>query len=359
MRKRFVVSGLLLACCLALRIVFARFGTALFPGWRMASKGLIALQAMAMSIVPVAIWDIALAAGIVVALVALVRCGKRRDAILSWLSWVCVACSAMVALFVFWAFNHYAPSLSSDIGLEVRAYSTDELADATSYYLERAAQAATLVPREEDGSLTRQDFFELARVAGSAYGNLANSYEVFRGPQVPVKALLLWGEPLLYSGHTGIFWAPTGESGVPLNCPDADLPFIMCHEAAHRLGIADEGEANFAAFLACDDSADARLVYSGYFNAFSYCFGALYGADPDRAVAMVNETAEGSLGQGVYLLFADRAAARELYDSYKGPFQEVGTAVNDTYLKSFGESEGVRSYGLVVDSLIAWHEAMA
>ena len=213
--------------------------------------------------------------------------------------------------------------------------------------------------REEDGSLTRQDFFELARVAGSAYGNLANSYEVFRGPQVPVKALLLWGEPLLYSGHTGIFWAPTGESGVPLNCPDADLPFIMCHEAAHRLGIADEGEANFAAFLACDDSADARLVYSGYFNAFSYCFGALYGADPDRAVAMVNETAEGALGQGVYLLFADRAAARELYDSYKGPFQEVGTAVNDTYLKSFGESEGVRSYGLVVDSLIAWHEAMA
>jgi hypothetical protein len=32
----------------------------------------------------------------------------------------------------------------------------------------------------------------------------------------------------------------------------------------------------------------------------------------------------------------------------------VGTTVNDTYLKSFGEKDGVRSYGLVVDYLLAW-----
>ncbi|MBQ9005743.1 MAG: DUF3810 domain-containing protein [Atopobiaceae bacterium] len=359
MRRRFVAAGLLLVCCLVMRVAFARFGAALFPGWRVASKGLVTLQATVASVVPVAIWDIALALGIVASIVFLVRNRKKRDAILSWLSWVCLAGSTMAVLFVFWAFNHYAPPLAHDLGLEVRAYSTDELADATQYYLDRAAQMAPEVSRESDGGLAHQDFFELARIAGSAYGSVAGSYEVFRGPQLPVKALLLWGEPLLYSGHTGIFWAPTGESGVPLNCPDADLPFIMCHEAAHRLGIADEGEANFAAFLACEASQDERLAYSGYFNAFSYCFSALYGADPDRAVALVNEAAEGELGQGVYLLFSDRAATRERYDSFRGPFQEVGTAVNDTYLKSFGESSGVRSYGLVVDYLIAWYQASA
>lgn len=357
MRVRFRVSALLLVCCLVMRVIFACFGTALFPWWRLASKGLVTLQATLASVIPVAVWDIALAAGIALAVVLLVRCGKRRDALLRWLSWVCLVASTMVALFAFWALNHYAPPLAHDIGLEVRTYTTDELADATCFYLERAAKAAPLVSRDEDGNLAHQDFYELARVAGSSYRELSGSHEVFRGPQVPVKALLLWGEPLLYSGHTGIFWAPTGESGVPLNCPDADMPFIMCHEAAHRLGIADEGEANFAAFLACDASSDVRLAYSGYYNAFSYCFGALYGVDPDRAVNMVNEEAEGELGQGVYLLFIDRAAAHERYDSYKGPFQDVGTAVNDTYLKSFGESSGVRSYGLVVDYLIAWHEA--
>lgn len=353
-RSRFAASGILLASCLVSRVVFSWAGSALFPFWRHLTRRVVFLQAAVASVVPFALWDVVLAAGIAFALVYALRHMKDRKALLSLLSWLTLAASAMVALFVWWALNHYAPPLSTELGLATRAYSVDELAEATQRYLEQSADLAPLVPRDEEGSLAHQDFYELAAIAGASYSDLAKSHDVFRGSQVPVKALLLWGEPLLYSGHTGIFWAPSGESGVPLNCPDADLPFIMCHEAAHRLGIASEEEANFAAFLACADSDDVRLAYSGYYNAFSYCFSAFYRADPDRAVDMVNAAAEGPLGEGVYLLFSDREASAERYDAYQGTFQEVGTAVNDTYLKSFGEASGVRSYGLVVDYLIAW-----
>jgi hypothetical protein len=61
------------------------------------------------------------------------------------------------------------------------------------------------------------------------------------------------------------------------------MPFTMCHEVAHRLGIASEREANFAAFLACTASDDVRFVYAGDYSAFCYCFNALYRADPERA----------------------------------------------------------------------------
>ena len=142
-------------------------------------------------------------------------------------------------------------------------YSVDELEDATRYYLEQAARLAPQVPRDADGHLVRQDFFELAGIAGSSYEGLGQRWEIFAGPQLPVKALLVYGPILLYSGHTGIFWAPTGESGVPLDCADADRPFIMCHEAAHRLGIASEREANFAAFLACTSNGDVCFRYAG------------------------------------------------------------------------------------------------
>lgn len=284
------------------------------------------------------------------------KSGKRlRYIVLPWLSVVAL----VVALIAFvgiggWALNHYAPPLSQDLGLAVGQYSTDQLADATQRFLHEAASEAQQVPREEDGTLQTQDFHDLARIAGASYDRLADRYEVFRGCDLPVKALLLFGEPLLYSGHTGVFWAATGESSVPLNCATAELPFTMCHEAAHRLGIASEQEANFAAFLACDASDDHRLRYSGYYSAFNYCLNALAADDPDRAKSLLLDALQGDDADGVALVLADRAATSKHYDAYEGPAEDVGTTMNDTYLKSFGEDAGVKSYGLVVDYLLAW-----
>ena len=148
--------------------------------------------------------------------------------------------------------------------------------------------------------------------------------------------------------------ADTCADDCALDCADADKPYIMCHEAAHRLAIASEQEANFAAFLACDASNDVRFRYSGYYNAAGYCLNALYRYDPERTQELLQEFADGDGREGLLLFLSDRAATSAYYDSYEGAFEEVGQKVNDTYLKSFGESTGVRSYGLVVDYLIAW-----
>lgn len=355
--RRLIASVVLLLACPALMVAFSRWGSVLFPLYRNLSKAWIGLLASLTSMVPFVLWDWLVVALAVVALIVLVRCLRGRGRLLAWLSWVALAASWTLFSFVAgWALNHYAPPLADELGLEVREYSTDELADATEHYLLEAATLAPEVPRNDDGSLAEQDFHELAGIAGASYTGLAKSQPIFSGSTQPVKALLLFGEPLLYSGHTGIFWAPTGESGVPLNDPSADLPFIMCHEAAHRLGLASEQEANFAAYLACEASDDVRLRYSGAYNAFVYCWNALYTADGERAVQLLQDAAEGEAGEGVVLVWADRLATHEAYDAYEGTFEKVGTTVNDTYLKSFGESSGVRSYGLVVDLLIAWQQ---
>ncbi len=356
-RLRLLASLAALVACPLLMLAFAHAGRVLFPAYRNLSKMWIGLLSWLVSPVPCAVWDW-LATGLALAAVAiLVRRVRRRRPVLPLLSAACLAVSLTLLSFVAgWALNHYAPPLADELGLEVREYSIDELADATDHYLRQAAGLARQVPREEDGSLAEQDFSSLARIAGSSYARLAASHPIFEGSTRPVKALLLAGDPLLYSGHTGIFWAPTGESSVPLGCPPADLPYIMCHEAAHRLGLASEQEANFAAYLACEDSDDVRLAYSGAYNAFAYCFNALYRADPDRATQLLQQAAEGELGEGVALVWSDRLATHEAYAAYEGTFERVGTTVNDTYLRSFGQSQGVRSYGLVVDYLIAWNE---
>jgi len=352
------IAGVLFAACPALMWLFSHFGEAFFPAYRAFSRTWIALLATLASCVPFALWDTGALVLIVVAIAALVRCIRRRKGLALWCSAVALVLSWTAFSFTAgWALNHYAPSLSGEIGIEAHESSVDELAAATQYYFAQAARLAPLVPRDAEGQLERQDFFELAAIAGSSYEALGEDHDIFQGPTVPVKALVVWGEPQLYSGHTGIFWAPTGESTVPLNCADVDQPFTMCHEAAHRLGIASEQEANFAAFLACTSSTDVRFAYAGYYAAFSYCLNALAAADLDRAQQVIDEVAASDLHDGAVLVFADRAAARAHYDAYEGFFEEVGTAVNDGYLRSFGEESGIRSYGLVVDYLIAWHES--
>lgn len=354
-RWRLIASGVLLTACPLLVLLFERFGEALSGGYRPFSKGLLSLQATVASVAPFALWDFLVVGFTLAALFTLVRHVVRRRPLLPWLSVVLLVSSATLFLFVSgWALNHYAPSLANEIGLEVGAYTDDELTAATRHYLERAAALAPSVPRGEDGELLRQDFYELARIAGGSYRELSESYGIFEGSQVPVKALLLLGEPLLLSGHVGIFFSPTGESSVPVNCAVADLPFTMCHEAAHRLAIAREQEANFAAFLACTTSDDVRFSYSGYYSAFSFCYGALRRSDPDRAARLLDEVRTSGLDAGVGLVLADLVATGRHYDAYEGWFGRVGSAVNDGYLRSFGEREGVKSYGLVVDYLIAW-----
>ena len=345
--------------------LFSQFGSAFFPAYRLFSKAVEGALAAVFSIVPCATWDI-LAIPMAIALVgSFAFCIARKRSLWKWLSTLCVIVAAMLLVLVgAWGLNHYAPPLADELGLEISEYSADELEQATSYYLEQAAKRAQSVPRDAEMKLERQDFYELAAIAGASYVNIADDYPLFEGATQPVKALLVAGDPLLYSGHTGIFWPFTGEANVPMNDAVAELPFTMCHEAAHRLAIASEQEANFCAYLACEASDDVRFAYSGYYSAFCYCLNALFENYPQRAQALVERAIGDKVDPsdaktyGARLVLYDRACTHEHYQTYEGPAEEVGIAVNDTYLKTFSEESGVKSYGEVVDYLIAWHLAL-
>jgi hypothetical protein len=53
----------------------------------------------------------------------------------------------------------------------------------------------------------------------------------------------------------------------------------------------------------------------------------------------------------------DVEALRAWSDRYQGAARRVARRVNDTYLKSQGHADGVRSYGRVVDLLLAERRA--
>ena len=75
------------------------------------------------------------------------------------------------------------------------------------------------------------------------------------------------------------FYSPwTGEALVSPNLSAAALPFTACHELAHRMGVADEGAANIAAWIACRPSG-GELADSAALWALRYAMAELRASD--------------------------------------------------------------------------------
>ena len=283
------------------------------------------------------IWEVGLVLLVIWGICTLIRSIVKLKFV-RWLSGLVWAVSFLAVTFVlFWGAGHFLPTKTEQI-VTVREYSVEELHAATVYYGQKADETA--------GKGDFSDFDALAEKVSDGYIALSARYDCIPETEVTVKKLL-GGKLYNYLGITGIFVPTTAEASVTAHCYPISLPYTMCHEAAHRLGAAQEDDANFCAFLSCIENPDPAYQYSAYYSAFIYCYNALYRADPELA-----QTVFAGLSQEVQ---DDIRGATEHYAPYKGKVQETAEKVNDTYLKAMGQ-EGVQSYGLVSDALIAWYQ---
>jgi hypothetical protein len=212
------------------------------------------------------------------------------------------------------------------------------------------------VPRDEAGVCQAGGFDALAPRAVEAYRALAAQNPVFDANPAPPKTLT-FSELMSRVGLAGIYVPFTGEAIVNADTLDAHLPFSLCHEMAHRMGFAPEDEANYVAFLATSASSDPVYQYSAYHLAFIYCANALAKSTQSTLTGQpwTGVSLHSQLWAGVAPeVMPDFAKQTEHIKEYEGPLQQAGEAVNDKYLQTVGQQEeGIESYGLVVDLLIA------
>ncbi|MBR3344494.1 MAG: DUF3810 domain-containing protein [Solobacterium sp.] len=353
--RRLLAAMIILLSGILEMFLIHRYPDFFFPGYRLFSKKWLSLIAYLMSFTHHSVWDAGALCLVLLLIYFLIRCIIKKKGFLHVLSIALLTASILAfSAFQGWLGNHYAPKLSAKISLDVSRYTKEELYETTEYYYLKAAEYAGQIERDAEGHAMKHDLNETGNTAGASYLSLAKQYPVFKGSSEPVKHFTLIGEYLLYNGITGMFMPITAEASVPANVPTIPLPFTMCHEAAHRLGIASEQEANFCAFLACRAGTDTYFLYSGYYSAFTYCYNSLYSADKDKAVELYHLYDN---MEGIRLVQLDQQDTREAYSKYDSPLQEVSDHINDTYLKTFSQESGIRSYGEVTDYLIAWYLA--
>jgi len=255
---------------------------------------------------------------------------------------------SVVILFFLYAVNcgvnYYRDSFAYSTGLEIDSYSTEELEILCRTLTKEVNFLSDRVRRDGQGvmRLTENEQEEAVR----AIQQLAEIYPELKGyyPQ-PKRLMIPW--ILSVQQISGIYSPFTVEANYNNGMVDYNIPFTACHELSHLRGFMREEEANFIAYLACLESDSIEFRYSGSLMGWVYCTNALYRNDFNRWKEIRSELCE--------------AANRDLkensayWDKYEGKTAEIADKVNDNYLKANGQSDGIKSYGRMVDLMVAYY----
>jgi hypothetical protein len=246
---------------------------------------------------------------------------------------------------VVWGLNYRRQPVAVLMGLGQPGGTVEELRALSARWIEMANALRAGVGEDEAGAMRLHAGRRAALDAAHEGLQRASSrLPALAGPRVRPKGPLV--SPLLARmGITGIFVPFTGEAHVNSTLPDVDLPFAASHELAHQRGLAREDEANYAASLACRAHPDADFRYAGALVTSMYVQSALARVARDQALEL-----EKGRNAGVR---RDQRALAEWSRRYRSRLSQVASRVNDTYLRSQGQPLGVRSYGAMVDLLLA------
>lgn len=246
------------------------------------------------------------------------------------------------------ALGYLTDPIEDRLALDRDTPTADALYDTASWLAAEANAMAALLPdRAEDGSVKMPyGYFKMNEKLVDAYRSLSKKYDFIPTLFVGTKPILL-SHPMAYTGITGVYTFFTGESNVNTVYPDYSTVYTAAHEMAHSRGISREDEANFVAFLACMESDDPFIRYSGCVGLLQYVGNAAYRTDPQRYGTLWQKYGETVIG--------DFRAYNEIYDRYDGSIVgEVSGTLNDLYLSGMG-TEGTVSYSLVVELAVAYH----
>ena len=277
------------------------------------------------------------------------RKNQAKQVIFNFILNILCSASIIYTLFVIlWGFNYNREAFSVSANITVTKSSTKELRKINEILIEKANDLRKSVNENSKGIMVMgKDNAEIFKDLKNEYEKISSKYPVLSGRYSTVKPVYL-SNLMSYTGITGFYFPFTGEANVNTNITELMIPCTAAHEMAHARGFAREDEANFIAFLVTINSSNINYQYGGTMLALIYSMNELYENDIESYKILRKKYSEGVLRDLTY--------ESEFWFKYEGKIQEVSDKVNNTYLKSNGQNDGVKSYGRMVDLLIGYYK---
>lgn len=250
----------------------------------------------------------------------------------------------LLVLVLLWGLNHARAPLAVQLGLAPAPADRARLVAVVRKLAERAAAAR---PADLDATTFELPADWHERIA-DAYDVAASQWPVFAGPRPVIRGPWL-SRVMTLCSTTGIYSPITGEANVNAHMPDLEQPFAALHEVAHLRGYAREDEANFIAWWIGSRSSEPWIAYSSELGAWRTAVNEAWRVDYLLAMQLEEEAPE-PVKRDESVLRAFWAGRPQLATKV---LSAISATTNDLYLKSAGHADGVRSYGRMVDLLIA------
>ena len=159
----------------------------------------------------------------------------------------------------------------------------------------------------------------------------------------PILLSHLWS----YSRTTGVYFALLSEVNINMHPPSHEVLDTVLHELAHSKGYAREDEANFVAFITGLYHPDADYKYSVFLQNTKRILAHIRAEDENIYSKLVEKLSEEVL--------IDLQASHDYWSEYKTIVGATSTIVNNIFLKTNMQSDGIKSYGRVVDLIANWY----
>lgn len=271
-------------------------------------------------------------------LVCIVRVLRKKSTALRLASQTVFLCGLLLFLYtVNCGINYYAKSFSAYSGLTPGKYSTQELRELCEYLAVQVNETATA---DTYCGEWRAEGVRAMEAASAEFPALGGFYPL------PKPVTVSW--ILSVQQLCGIYSPFTIEANFNREMLTYNIPHTICHELSHLKGFMREDEANFIGYLACISSGSQAFRYSGYLTGWVYAGNALARADWDAYLALHGQLCEQAQ--------ADLQANNAFWDQYEGKVAEVSNQVNNVYLKMNSQTDGVQSYGRMVDLMLEYYQ---
>lgn len=282
----------------------------------------------------------------------IIKAKEKRVVILckGILNLFCVISIGIFAFVLLCGTNYYRYRFETYLDYKVEEYTKTDLYELCDYLVDKVNVSRENVLVDKDGIMksSYEDTGELLEVAGQVMHDFAKNYPSLRYSTGEVKPVLA-SRAMSYTETVGIYIPFTMEANINIDTVYYNQPVDAIHELAHLRGVMPEDEANYVAYLACISSDEADFVYSGYMLAYLYASDQLYGEDIELYKKIRSKLSDG--------VKADLKANNIYWKQFDTPtgnkIAKASNKLNNTYLNINGQEEGTKSYGMVVDLLIA------
>ena len=239
-------------------------------------------------------------------------------------------------------------------GADNGEYTLEDLVKVRNLVVEKCNAFSGQMVRDEKGEIIyekdiRQEAIKAMQALGETYDQLDGYY--------PRPKPLATSDFFSQQYMCGYYFPFSMEANYNDVMYIMNKPATMCHELAHLRGYIFEDEANFISYLACIESEDPVIQYSGYLSVLYYLDNDYYKAvgrnwdayiSQPRILEQVDE-------DNVFLTQEewDRIEDKAVLDTET--VDEVSDAFTETVLKANGVSDGMISYSRVVKLLLQYY----